>query len=778
MATKDQLIGKAVEIRDADQERENTALRVGSLLLELLNYFDQGVDMATLREVLNEYAKLNGYGITIWHQSRVVPLASMDADLDGVDGGEWTYTPATGDIYYNAARQQLRFLNTSGETEFWGCRVGVIYINLHTRRLYTWTSATGMQELSGDHVQRRVISSMVGADLNQQAVGTVVYYPGTRRLYYKYADRGWLQLPLDTNAIYCDASSDTTIRWDGTKWVSIGGGGGSAGQIAGYVGISSEDELPENPTAEQKTMCYVLGTTYYVWVTSKQGDHWAEADMRGPQGPQGPQGEQGPAGTIAIGSVSSGTSASVTNSGTASAAVLDFVLPKGAKGDKGDKGDTGASGVHVGDTVIEQTTGTSTTSLMSQKAVTDAIDELDKRMPTSISGSKIISYNVADYPLLNPALSDGITLIYDKRVTGSYIFYDLLSLESLDQRNYFRISVTGWQYKIVTKINGGSENTQTLNPGAAAISGEKVFIATTINFKTGEIKFYSDGVYMSTASFDTSKLPDFELVERVTMSSYGEKIRFLGVCSSMLTDEQMSDLYSNYPNDVFEDLLTSLKFGVNEIDLGTGSGVQNGVTFTFYGSYVDVVTTSASFSNCYVIGRRNYITSEDAKRDIIYRMHITVTEGTPHLNGIGINGRHKCTVYDSNGDVVSSAGDCDLPVGEYDLEFVGQVLSNNYVINFSKTGVCKFRISDVTVQYCGAALILSPYNLRGNKFVQPNGDEIEGTSSLNVFYDTYKPEIVFSGDVPAYNGQIKCEGGHVYFGYVTEGLNVWKRLDN
>lgn len=85
------------------------------------------------------------------------------------------------------------------------------------------------------------------------------------------------------------------------------------------------------------------------------------------------QGEQGPAGTIAIGSVSSGTSASVTNSGTASAAVLDFVLPKGAKGDKGDKGDTGASGVHVDDTVIEQTTGTSTTSLMSQKAVTDAI---------------------------------------------------------------------------------------------------------------------------------------------------------------------------------------------------------------------------------------------------------------------------------------------------------------------------------------------------------------------------------------------------------------------
>jgi hypothetical protein len=48
--------------------------------------------------------------------------------------------------------------------------------------------------------------------------------------------------------------------------------------------------------------------------------------------------------------VSKGDTASVTNSGTASAAVLDFVLPKGDKGDtgaqgiQGPKGDTGAVG--------------------------------------------------------------------------------------------------------------------------------------------------------------------------------------------------------------------------------------------------------------------------------------------------------------------------------------------------------------------------------------------------------------------------------------------------
>lgn len=61
----------------------------------------------------------------------------------------------------------------------------------------------------------------------------------------------------------------------------------------------------------------------------------------GPQGPQGPQGAQGPSGsaaTINIGSVTTGLpsgTASVTNSGTSSLAVFDFVIPRGAPGQNG-----------------------------------------------------------------------------------------------------------------------------------------------------------------------------------------------------------------------------------------------------------------------------------------------------------------------------------------------------------------------------------------------------------------------------------------------------------
>lgn len=70
-------------------------------------------------------------------------------------------------------------------------------------------------------------------------------------------------------------------------------------------------------------------------------------------GSTGPQGPAGQAATIQIGSVTSGAAPAVTNSGTETNAVLDFVLqqgpagpqgPAGAKGDPGDQGPQGPAG--------------------------------------------------------------------------------------------------------------------------------------------------------------------------------------------------------------------------------------------------------------------------------------------------------------------------------------------------------------------------------------------------------------------------------------------------
>ena len=74
----------------------------------------------------------------------------------------------------------------------------------------------------------------------------------------------------------------------------------------------------------------------------------------GMQGPQGLQGETGDAATVAVGSTTTGipgSIATVTNSGTTSAAVLEFTIPRGNTGATGGTGPQGPSGtVAVGST--------------------------------------------------------------------------------------------------------------------------------------------------------------------------------------------------------------------------------------------------------------------------------------------------------------------------------------------------------------------------------------------------------------------------------------------
>ena len=68
--------------------------------------------------------------------------------------------------------------------------------------------------------------------------------------------------------------------------------------------------------------------------------------MQGPPGPQGQQGEPGAAATVTVGTVTTGepgTDAIVTNSGTESAAVINFTIPRGETGATGPAGADGVS---------------------------------------------------------------------------------------------------------------------------------------------------------------------------------------------------------------------------------------------------------------------------------------------------------------------------------------------------------------------------------------------------------------------------------------------------
>jgi len=72
-----------------------------------------------------------------------------------------------------------------------------------------------------------------------------------------------------------------------------------------------------------------------------------EIEVGSAGGPPGGPGADGPAGTITVNSTTTGapgSNASVTNVGTSSAALLDFVIPRGDQGLKGDPGIQGPAG--------------------------------------------------------------------------------------------------------------------------------------------------------------------------------------------------------------------------------------------------------------------------------------------------------------------------------------------------------------------------------------------------------------------------------------------------
>lgn len=110
--------------------------------------------------------------------------------------------------------------------------------------------------------------------------------------------------------------------------------------------VSSSSELPGTGEAGD---AYITNDTGNLWVwdvgQSKYVDTGAQV-----KGPKGDTGAAGAAATVTVGTTQTGeagTSAQVTNSGSESAAVFNFTIPKGEKGDTGAAG----PGVTVGNGV-------------------------------------------------------------------------------------------------------------------------------------------------------------------------------------------------------------------------------------------------------------------------------------------------------------------------------------------------------------------------------------------------------------------------------------------
>ena len=156
-----------------------------------------------------------------------------------------------------------------------------------------------------------------------------------------------------------------------------------------FYDISTTDGIqgPQGPQGEQGPQgpAGPAGATGATGPAGAQGAQGPKGD-KGDTGEQGPQGPAGQAATIQVGTVTTGepgTNASVTNSGTSSAAVFDFVIPRGQDGSGGGgaagvssfNGRTGAVTSQVGDyTAAQVGAADATTTQQALQALSDEID--------------------------------------------------------------------------------------------------------------------------------------------------------------------------------------------------------------------------------------------------------------------------------------------------------------------------------------------------------------------------------------------------------------------
>ena len=128
----------------------------------------------------------------------------------------------------------------------------------------------------------------------------------------------------------------------------------------------------------------------------------AVLDFTIPRGADGSDGQDGQAATIAVGSTTTGaagTSASVTNSGTSSAAVFDFVIPRGADGADGQNGAPGAAATIAAGTTTTGAAGSSasvTNTGTSSAAVFDFVIPRGDTGATGPAGPGIVDYSQSE----------------------------------------------------------------------------------------------------------------------------------------------------------------------------------------------------------------------------------------------------------------------------------------------------------------------------------------------------------------------------------------------
>ena len=236
MATQEELLNQASEICDAEHEGENTAVRVGTMLINIIEYLGQfmtNTQLETaLREVsaglnawLEDYARIDSdSGLLDYTHSWFVPLSTMGTAFD--ESPE-EYTPTPGELFYrDQSGYQIHTKTASGAIGT-PAKTGVVYFNKRTGKSYRWNGSS-MVELGTAAVHPQIIDYFTAPLFSDIAVGQSYLYTAghVRRLAVKTGSDSSYSFDPDPKVIYCFRDTRTTMIWDNSTstWQQVGGG--------------------------------------------------------------------------------------------------------------------------------------------------------------------------------------------------------------------------------------------------------------------------------------------------------------------------------------------------------------------------------------------------------------------------------------------------------------------------------------------------------------------------------------------------------------------------
>jgi len=264
-----------------------------------------------------------------------------------------------------------------------------------------------------------------------------------------------------------NASSAVSTKFGAIQTTTTTGAAGSSAAVSYTDSTTTFDfTVPQGATGD-------TGATGSQGIQGIQGAQ----GIQGVAGNDGADGSDGAAATIAVGSVTTGaagSSATVTNAGSSSAATFNFSIPRGDTGATGSQGIQGVAGADGAD-------GADGTTLSNLTDVTGGVEVTSNLTLTSTADSgavlKLISNDPADAADFG---IEGVVQFYAENDASESTLYYSMQLQTADVSDGFE---DGWLY-LNSKKDG------TLNVANAFGSDGSMYILGSGNGAEGALKWF------------------------------------------------------------------------------------------------------------------------------------------------------------------------------------------------------------------------------------------------------------------------------------------------